>query len=741
MANEYEDIAINFLKYKNINKTIIHQDILIVKNVDVAYLFSLSDKGYILVPISKNSSPIKAYSFKRSFDALPNLYKEFLLNQLYSILLNKTLLKTTNTNISNRWTFLGNYTTSAKKVLYSYLPNTNLLTTSWNQTYPYNKFFPKVGGELTLAGCVQVAMGQIMKYHKYPSRGKGSIQNSINVSDINGIQVRTDNLKTILNKNYNWDIMPDDTFGMAEYQNDELAYLMRDLSIVNSADMGVLVTAAYANIEALVSNYGYSNEIQRMQSYGANYRGEFVSNETLISTMKEQIDLELPVLFSLPGHMVVADGYQDDSTGGYIHLNMGWGGASDDYYNIDETVVIAPYSFASTYDIVYNIKPCSESKGDCNIIDTVDTNSYPPIIDQSLDDKVIITDTKILINAYDENDEDNISFKAFSNNSNINVSFDKNILSIIPNVNRGHSIVKVSVSSNNDIVEKEFNILINDEKIHFGQEYTIENTFTSQDEFDKHRVVLDGVCEVSGFNGYTNQAFFTSLMDINENYLINMNDNSFTSSNLDLDFYLIGASLKQNISNGGLYYPYDVNNSNYTLSVSCPNADESIINIANLLNITIDNTTPNPKINLKPTWNLVSADISLDTINSTIRVIWKYINDTWKVYAPTLNIENYQTIEKISANHGTWILSSIDQNISIDDNTTELNYSYSNGWTLNGTNKDINVSEISCNNGELQNIWKYSNNSWQLYTALDTEYNFEIFNTIKKNEGFWISCL
>lgn len=45
------------------------------------------------------------------------------------------------------------------------------LKTKWNQTYPYNVAYPKLSnGNNAYAGCVIVAMGQIMCYHQYPQK-------------------------------------------------------------------------------------------------------------------------------------------------------------------------------------------------------------------------------------------------------------------------------------------------------------------------------------------------------------------------------------------------------------------------------------------------------------------------------------------------------------------------------------------------------------------------------------------
>ena len=661
-ANEYDDIANNFLTFKNIEKNIISSELLQKENQDIAYLFNLSNGGYILVPISKKLSPIKAYSFQSNFNTIPPKYKEFILNQIYAISSQNVLAKSLDFTISKRWEFLENYTPPNNKILYSYIPNTNLITTVWNQDYPYNKFLPKIDDKLVLTGCVQTAYGQIINYHNYPLKSVGVKYSDVSINKV-------ENLKAVLNRNLNWENMPNDLIDIKEYQEDEIGYFMRDLFIANEAVVESLtLTNTYTNTDVLVENYGYSNTIAIMQSNGESYQGEYVDNNTMIEKIKSQIDSSLPVLFSLPGHMVIADGYNDDESGKYIHLNMGWAGSDNNYYQLDEVIIAGGTSFGTEYQIVYNIKPCSEVNNDCSIENSIIQN-VTPVIEQILEDKVITTSKKVLINGYDENIDDNITFTA-QGNSNVSLSFDKNILTITPVVAKGHSRVIVKVESNGDTVEKEFNVLINDENISFGKEFKVNGIFENESEFDKHKVILDGICSVSGFNGYSSQAFYTSLLDINENYLNNMDDASYTTNNLNVNYYLLGASLQEFPGKQkGEYYTYDVYSSNYTLSVSCPTFDINTTKLATILNIDINNEIIDNSIlvNTEPVnyyfdkgWTLNGAVLDVNTSNilctdSDLNSIWKYDLNNWKLYTPLaidVSIEKFTLIHK---GEGFWV--------------------------------------------------------------------------------------
>jgi len=63
------------------------------------------------------------------------------------------------------------------------------------------------------------------------------------------------------------------------------------------------------------------------------------------------------------------------------------------------------------------------------------------------------------------------------------------------------------------------------------------------------------------------------------------------------------------------------------------------------------------------------------------------------------------------------------------------------GWSLNGTNKDIDISTLKCeDNLKILTIWKYKNNKWLLNTNIKNNLNLDNFDIIKANEGFWVNC-
>ena len=168
---EYDVIARNFLMFSGSEKTVasieaIERNILdsMQDKITVAYLVHLNGGGYILISASHNLTPIKAYSLERPFEALPEAYRNFLFLEAEYNIRYLTTLRTAQSTSGNqkRWEFL--LTLDRNKSPLAYTPDTYLLKTSWNQGFPYNKFLPEIEGKNTLAGCVSVAIAQLMKY-------------------------------------------------------------------------------------------------------------------------------------------------------------------------------------------------------------------------------------------------------------------------------------------------------------------------------------------------------------------------------------------------------------------------------------------------------------------------------------------------------------------------------------------------------------------------------------------------
>jgi hypothetical protein len=363
-AGDEETVARNFLKFLRSDKTILSSEVLqgnlldpALPLVTVGHLFHLQGGGYLLISSDRSISPVKAYSLTGDFSGLPESYRKALLSELelrFRVALEaagRMPLDAGTTETGARWDFLLGF--EAGRIPLAYTDGTALLQTRWNQGYPYNKFLPQVGGETVVAGCVNIALAQVMRYHRHPAASQGVVSYLWD-----GPPSQT--LKAILYRNYNWGNMPataDST--TPEYQTDEVALLIRDLGIANRTNFGINSSGTSLNSQTLLENFGYSTSLDSMSN---------TVYPAFLAKIQSEIAAERPVLLTFPGHMTVADGYQTNQAGVSVHVNMGWGGTANDFYFLDQTVSAGHYAWppsAGSLQIHYNIKPCSAGAGDC----------------------------------------------------------------------------------------------------------------------------------------------------------------------------------------------------------------------------------------------------------------------------------------------------------------------------------------------------------------------------------------
>ena len=211
-----------------------------------------------------------------------------------------------------------------------------LLTSQWGQGCYYNEGCPidTLGPcQHASAGCVAIAMAQIMYYHKHPIIGNGEITYS-------------DYPYGTLNANfgettYLWDEMTD----IVQQSNPAVAQLV--------AHCGIAVMMQYGPLqsESVITNannafkqfFDYPTTLLHSRS-DSNY-------EDWKELIKHDLDQGLPVYYrgisSSGGHAFVCDGYD---TNDLFHFNFGWNGVADGYFTL-----ASPYGFSETQSIICRI--------------------------------------------------------------------------------------------------------------------------------------------------------------------------------------------------------------------------------------------------------------------------------------------------------------------------------------------------------------------------------------------------
>lgn len=204
----------------------------------------------------------------------------------------------------------------------------------WGQTEPYNNLCPMYDDQRrTLNGCVPIAMAQLMMYYQYPQTLK---------SDIPAYQTKSYQLdmpSVSAGERYDWDNMLPQYSGSAytAEQANAVAKLMYHCGLSVEADYGPSSTSALCTPNVLVKYWGYDPDVIKFL-----YRKNFSLREWT-AILDAELQASRPVYYSgwspTSGHAFLCDGADGD---GLYHINWGWSGWSNGYFDI--TVLNYDYS-------------------------------------------------------------------------------------------------------------------------------------------------------------------------------------------------------------------------------------------------------------------------------------------------------------------------------------------------------------------------------------------------------------
>ena len=195
----------------------------------------------------------------------------------------------------------------------------------WNQSEPYNNMCPKYDGtNLSATGCVATAMAQVMMYWKYPNELK---------ADIQGYKTSTHELTVageLKGQKYDWDnMLPTYTNNnYTQTQADAVAKLMLHCGKAVEMDYGE-ESGAIVTPGRLAKYFGYDSDLMLDLMRSCFTLAEWTA------IIDKELQAKRPILYSgrttNGGHQFVCDG--SDGNGLY-HINWGWGGYQDGYFDI-----------------------------------------------------------------------------------------------------------------------------------------------------------------------------------------------------------------------------------------------------------------------------------------------------------------------------------------------------------------------------------------------------------------------
>jgi hypothetical protein len=284
------------------------------------FLYAMEPQGFVIVSAI---GEVLAYSFESDFPAsseLPSHINYWL--ELYN----------------DRTDYLLQHPEQFKEPTRSTKAVEPLLTSCWGQGCYQNAFCPQDEhgpcGRVS-AGCVAIAMAQIMYYHKQPINGVGSISYSCpHYGTLSANFGQT---------TYHWDEMAD-TLHRINPAVSQLVY-----------HCGISVKTQYSAHQSSASNSNAANALRHFFSYPVSTlsRRTNYNDEEWLTMIMEDLDKQRPVYYSgsssLGTHAFVCDGYDHN---GLFHFNFGWDGVADGYYTLD-----SPYGFSNTQTIIHNICP------------------------------------------------------------------------------------------------------------------------------------------------------------------------------------------------------------------------------------------------------------------------------------------------------------------------------------------------------------------------------------------------
>lgn len=218
----------------------------------------------------------------------------------------------------------------ARKILLSDSPSVvvePLVSTKWNQDAPFNNFAPEYtddnnNTQRCATGCAATAMAQIMKFHNWPEQGVGHYS-----YEHQSFGTISSNFSEHV---YDWTNMID-RYNNGEYSNvqaDAVALLMKDCGVSLNMNYGPVSGASIYSYTPAFKNYF------RYSSRTVNRSGCETAEFTRIIT--DELQEGRPIIYCGTGedggHAFVVDGYD---TNYFLHVNWGWGGYSDGYFDMN----------------------------------------------------------------------------------------------------------------------------------------------------------------------------------------------------------------------------------------------------------------------------------------------------------------------------------------------------------------------------------------------------------------------
>ena len=316
-------VACNFMERQGV-KTHLAQ---VECGIPEVYLFAGAEGGFVLVAGDDCVRPILGYSLTSLVGTpLPENMADWLLGYSSEIARLREKGEEPSPQVRAEWEAM-----LKDAPVYSVVVQP-MLTTIWKQGSPYNTLCPHDSlNRATKAGCVAIALAQVMKYWNHPLQGVGSYT----YSNANNGTVSAD----FGNTTYDWANMPNSLTAASPTVNvNAVGTLVFHVGVAVKMKYGYSSSGAttvssnslstITGERALRTYFGYDKALHSV-------RRDMIGDSLWAVLLDNELVEHRPVIFSgrdtSGGHAFVCDG-RDNA--GLYHFNWGWGGYCDGYYQI-----------------------------------------------------------------------------------------------------------------------------------------------------------------------------------------------------------------------------------------------------------------------------------------------------------------------------------------------------------------------------------------------------------------------
>jgi len=267
--------------------------------------------------------------------------------------------------------------------------------TKWSQEAPYNNFIPVPNNDPSLAlatGCVATATAQVIKHFNYPLHGIGSHTYTCEEVELPDSYITMTFSADFASHVYDWDNMLDNYYDsdgdiVGNQTNwDAIALLMYDLGVASDMTYGALEATGSGTMTDMMAD-----GLKKYFDYDCTYEsvGDEVTEDewnTWENKVYQELAAGYPIVYAgagadadAGGHCFVLDGYQAST--GMFHVNWGWAGSCDGYYELYDGLAPAEQGTGGVSDdysygqeMIYKVRPKNNTLG---INDAVNDSFVP----------------------------------------------------------------------------------------------------------------------------------------------------------------------------------------------------------------------------------------------------------------------------------------------------------------------------------------------------------------------------